>query len=175
MLINLSILLVALVCIVLAAQKTVDSLIGVAKVYNIPDALIAMSVVALGTSLPEIGSHLTASFSILGGHLDLQTTSYTVIGGNMGSSTVQQILFVGILFIGLGAREYRKRFFIDTYLPMLGAFILFFGLAYDGTVGRVDGAVMLLVFAGFMVTSYQYREREFRLRTTPTIRSAEIS
>jgi cation:H+ antiporter len=127
-----------------------------------------MSVVAIGTSLPEIGSHITASFGILSGQLNPDVISSTVIGGNMGSSTVQQVLFVGILFVGIRSREYKKRFFIDTYLPMLGTFVLVFGLAYDGLLSRMDGVILLVIFLGFMVTSYQYRERSVDLEDQPT-------
>jgi cation:H+ antiporter len=119
-----------------------------------------MSMVAVGTSLPEIGSHLTASVGMMTGQLEHELTSFTVIGGNMGSSTLQQLLLVGVLFIGIGAREYKSRFFIDTYLPMIGTFLLVYGFAYDGVLSRVDGAIMLLVFVGFIISSYRYRERE---------------
>lgn len=149
----------ALGCLVFAANKTVDSLVGLARIYEIPDALIAMSVIAIGTSLPEIGSHVIASLGILSGQLNLEVISFTVIGGNMGSSTVQQLLLVGILFFGIGEREYSKRFFIDTYVPMLLTFVILFGLAYDGLLSPVDGLILLVIFAGFMVISYQYRAR----------------
>jgi len=91
---NVSLLVVSLVFLVHAARKTVDSLINLAQLYQISDALIAMSVVAIGTSLPEIGAHITASAGILSGRLDLEIMSFTVLGGNMGSSTVERILLL---------------------------------------------------------------------------------
>jgi len=158
-LLNVGVLTLSLVVLVAAAQKTVDSLISIAKIFDIPDALIAMSIIALGTSLPEIASHVIASIGIVSGQLDPEVISFTMIGANMGSSTVQQILFVGILFLAFGPRRYRSRFFADTYLPMIGSFVLVFALAADGLFSRLDGAVLLLIFLGFLVGSFVYRER----------------
>jgi len=46
---------------------------------------------------------------------------------------------------------------------MLGTFLLVFGFAYDGVISRMDGLILLVIFAGFMVASYQYRERDLDL------------
>ena len=79
-----------------------------------------MTVLALGTSLPELSSHLVASLGILSGALDYQVTSAVVGGGNTGSSTVQQFLLVGVLLIGYGTVHISQAFIYESYLPMLG-------------------------------------------------------
>jgi len=159
-------LIIALFGLVWSARKSVDRMIGIARAYDVPDALIAMSIIAVGTSLPEICSHIIASAGILSGTLAYDVTSYSVIGGNMGSSTMQQFLFVGIILISFGSREYEKQFFRDTYIPMLAGFLLVFGLAYDGVIGHVDGGVLLIAFTVYMIVSYLCRDQDVDVKET---------
>jgi Ca2+/Na+ antiporter len=114
----------ALAVLVKAAGATVDSLVALARTYDVPDAVVASTLVALGTSLPELGSHLVASLGIVSGTLDPVVASATVMGGNMGSSTVQQTLLVGLFLVGFGRVTLSQAFRRSTYYPMLGAFAL---------------------------------------------------
>lgn len=152
-------LLGALVLLVWAARMTVDRMIAIAQAYELSDALIAMSVISVGTSLPEIASHVTSSIGILSGTLDHEVASHAVIGSNMGSSTVQQLLFLGVLILGVGRKEYSRRFFLDTYLPMLIGFALLFSVSLDGTISRGDGIVLLVAFCVYVTVSYWTRPR----------------
>ncbi|WP_136600584.1 sodium:calcium antiporter [Salinigranum halophilum] len=139
----------ALAVLVKAAGATVDSLVALARSYDVPDAVVASTLVAIGTSLPELGSHLVASLGILSGTLDPVVASATVLGGNMGSSTVQQTLLVGLFLVGFGRVTLSEAFRRSTYYPMLAAFALTFVVAFDGTVSRLDGLALLVAFVAY--------------------------
>jgi cation:H+ antiporter len=109
---------------------------GARRDYDVDEVLVGMTALALGTSLPELSSHLVASLGILSGVLDYQVTSAVLIGGNTGSSTVQQFLLVGVLLIGYGTVQLSRAFVYETYLPMLGAISVTMLLAWDGTIKR---------------------------------------
>jgi len=159
---------VALYTLVTAASRAIGRLLALAEYYDVDEVLVGMTVLALGTSLPELSSHLVASFGILSGVLDYQVTSAVVIGGNTGSSTVQQFLLVGVLLIGHGTVHVSRAFVYESYLPMLGAIGATMLLAWDGTISRLDGVLLLglyLVYVGAILT---FRERTQSLRETPS-------
>ncbi|MBV0923552.1 hypothetical protein KTS45_05000 [Halomicroarcula limicola] len=140
---------VALVTLVKGAGTAVARSLALARHFDVSEDLVGMFVLSIGTSLPEIGTHLVASVGILGGRLEYVVASGTVIGANMGASTAQQLFLMGVLFVGYGRYRPTKSFLRSSYLPMLGAFVLLLALGVDGTISRLDGAVLLLAFAGY--------------------------
>ena len=75
------------------ASRAIDALLSLAYRYDVPEALIGVTLVAVGTSLPELGAHVTASVGILSGALDYRVTSAVVLGGSV----------VGVLTLGIAA------------------------------------------------------------------------
>jgi cation:H+ antiporter len=150
---------VGLALLVKCAEITVDRVLRVAQHYQVPDALVGMTVVAIGTSLPEIGSHVVASIGILAGTLDYTIASATTLGGNMGSSTTQQTLLTGLFLVGFGGFELTRQFLRSVYVPMLLALALTLAVAWDGTVTRLDGVVLLLAYVVYAGYSLHTRPR----------------
>ena len=165
---QISIGAVALYTLVTAASRAIDRLLALAEYYDVPDVLVGMTVLALGTSLPEIASHLIASLGILSGVLDFEVTSAVVIGGNTGSSTIQQFLLVGVLLIGYGSVHLTQRFVRENYLPMLGALAVTMVVAWDGTISRLDGGILLVLYGVYVAVIFTRRERTQSLREAPS-------
>lgn len=150
---------VALYALVTGAGKAIDSLLGLARRYQVPEILIGLTIVAIGTSLPELSAHVTASAGMVSGILDYRTTSAVVLGGNMGSSTTQQLLLFGILLLGFGQIQLSTRILRDTFVPMVIALVLTLVLSWDGTISRLDGVVLLGGFLVYLVYSYLQRQQ----------------
>lgn len=150
---------VALYTLVTAAGTVVDRSLALAQHYGVPDVLIGMTVLAVGTSLPELSSHVIASLGILSGTLDREIGSALVLGGNMGSSTLQQTLLFGLLVVGYGRIRFTRSFERASYVPMVLALGLTLAVAADGAVSRPDGVVLLLAYAAYLYYSYHRRER----------------
>ena len=149
---------VALYALVTGAQRAIDALLGLARRYDVPEVLIGLTVVAIGTSLPELSAHVTASAGIVSGALDYRTTSAVVLGGNMGSSTTQQFLLFAILLLGFGRIELSNRLLTDTFVPMIVGLVLTLALSWDGTVSRIDGAILLVGFGVYLGFGYLRRQ-----------------
>ena len=160
---SLAIVVVSLYTLVTAAERAVSSSLTVARHFDVPDVLVGMTVLALGTSLPELGSNVVASVGIAAGTLDYEVTSAVVVGGNVGSATVQQFLLVGVLVLGYGRVDVTDSFLRGSYVPMVAALALTLALAWDGTLTRVDGAVLLLAYVAYFAYSYRTRERQIAL------------
>jgi cation:H+ antiporter len=154
--------LAALWVVVRAAGVAVDRSVAVARRYEVPDVLVAMTVIAVGTSLPELATHLSASLGILGGELDYAVASATVIGGNMGSSTVQQLLLFGALVLAFGRFSISRAFLRGVYVPMVAALSLVLAVSLDGTVSRLDGGILLATYLAYV----WYRSRTLQARTS---------
>jgi len=156
---ELAVGIVALYALVTGAGRAITALLGVARRYHVPEVFIGLTIVAVGTSLPELAAHATASLGIASGTLDYRTTSAVVLGGNMGSSTTQQLLLFAILLLGFGRIELSDRFLVDTFLPMIAGLALTLLLSWDGTVSRLDGVVLLVAFGAYLVYSYARRQQ----------------
>ena len=162
----------ALWILVAAAEAVIDRLLAIAGHYDVPDVLVAMSIIAIGTSLPEIAAHVTASIGIISGTLDPTIAAATVLGGNVGSSTVQQILLVGLFLIGYGRVEVSRSFIEGVYGPMLVALALLLVLAWDGTISRFDAVVLVAVYLLYVGFSIERRPRSV---TIPDGESRNVS
>jgi cation:H+ antiporter len=76
----------------------------------------------------------------------------------MGSSTTQQLLLFGILLLSFGQVSLSTRTLPDTFVPMLLALVLTLALSWDGTVSRLDGAVIVVTFAAYLGFSHARRQ-----------------
>ncbi|MFC7251065.1 sodium:calcium antiporter [Halomicroarcula sp. GCM10025324] len=159
---------VALYALVNAAGRAIDRLLALAEHYDVDEVLVGMTVLALGTSLPELSAHLVASVGIVSGVLDYEVTSAVVLGGNMGSSTVQQFLLVGVLLIAYGHLPLSRSFVRESYLPMLGALGVTLLLALDGTVSRPDGLLLLALYTTYVIVRVTRRKQPAALRERPS-------
>jgi cation:H+ antiporter len=166
---QLSVGAIALYTLVTAASRAIDRLLALAEYYDVAEVLVGMTVLAVGTSLPELSSHLVASLGILSGVLDYRVASAVVLGANTGSSTIQQLVLVGVLLIAYGNLHLSREFVRESYLPMLGAIAVTLVVAVDGTVGRLDGVLLFGVYLVYVVVAVSRRERTRTLREPPSV------
>ena len=159
-------LAVSLAVLVWAARLAVDRLVRLAQRFDVPDVLVAVTVVSLGTSLPEIGTHLSASAGILAGRLDYGVASATVLGGNLGSSVAQQLLLFGVFLLAYGRFTLTPTLRRDYYVPMLLAAALLLGVSVDGTIGRIDALALLLSYGAYTYWSFEHRPRTMNVPDT---------
>ncbi|MFO7872821.1 MAG: hypothetical protein R6U26_04290 [Candidatus Undinarchaeales archaeon] len=160
---NIGIIIASLAVLVFGSEKLIKSLIALAKKYNFSSILIGITIVAVGTSLPEIGAHVVASFNILSHPNDLElyrVLSSAVLGGNIGSDVVQQTLIIGIVVIAMGGLTFKKKFLKKAYLPMIGGAVLTLALSIDGTLSRLDGLISLTCFAVYMFYLWKTKTSE---------------
>jgi len=187
---------ISLVVLVFGAEKVVDRMTAIAAYYGISDVVIAMSVISIGTSLPEVAAHAIASIGILNGSLSFEVTSATVLGANIGSDVVQQTLIVGIVILGyilvnvLRSSElhggvfrhvgntyqivtdtnftFSTSFLKKNYFPMIGTTLMCTVLGWDGLYSRVDGMVLFGSFLAYMFYLYATQGDEFESSSEPS-------
>ena len=146
--------------LVLAANLSVTKLVGIAAYFNLSSTFMGMTVVSLATSIPEITSHLTASFNILAGKLDFKIGSAIVLGSNIGSDVVQQTFILGLVVLLSGGLYFRRYFLWKSMVPMISSTVMCILLGLDGTYSRLDGFILFGSFVLYSLYLY-FDERKF--------------
>lgn len=137
--------ILGLAVIWLAATFVVDSGIKIARSLNLSGAFIGLTILSIGTSLPEIFMHIFASIDILNG-ID---ASGVAVGTNIGSNMIQITFIMGFIGLLTKVRASRK-ILTQDYIIMLASILLLFFISLDGRVGQVEGAVIALAYVGYL-------------------------
>lgn len=135
-------IIIGAVLIVLGSNITVDAATKIAKMLGMSERLIGLTIVAFGTSLPELVTCITAGIK----------KQADIAIGNIVGSNIFNILFV----IGTSALitpvAYQSSFMIDTILCVLVPILLLLCvLDKKHQLGRIGGIIMLIVYAGYFV------------------------
>jgi len=104
-------------------------------------AVVGLTVVAAGTSMPELAVSVDAA---LKGSPDL------ALGNVVGSNIYNVLLILGVAAVIRACRLQGQTVRLE-WPVMVGAALLLFGLAWDGSLGRGDGAVLAAGLVGFTV------------------------
>ena len=131
----------------LGAEGFVRGSARLAELLGISRWVIGLTLVAFGTSAPELAVSLLAA---LRGTPDLAVGN--VVGSNVAN--VGLILAVAALLRPLEVRSSLVRREVPF---MLLISLLFYGLALNGTISRLDGGVLVLALGAFLVLMYVYR------------------
>jgi cation:H+ antiporter len=138
MILYVSLFFLGLLVLYLGAEGLIQGASSIALHYGIRPVIVGLTVVALGTSMPEF---LVNFFALLSGESPLAIGN--IIGSNI--SNVALILGTCALVLPLTVtREVLQR----EYLVMLGVMLLFYLCALDGVIGAADGIVMVLLLLG---------------------------
>lgn len=121
-----------------------------AAVLRIPPLVIGLTVVAFGTSAPELGVSLQAAFS---------GASDVAVGNVVGSNIFNVLLILGIssLVTPLVVSSQLIRFDVPL---MIGVSCLAWALASDGMISRIDGIILFSVLIVYLVICLRTARRE---------------
>ena len=128
---------VGLICIVVGSNFVVDSASYLAKAIGISEKMISLTVIALGTSLPELVTSVTATNK---GEYDI------AIGNVVGSNIFNIGLVIGIPVTLFGGISNITFSYIDLCVMFLSVFLLFIFSFHDRKINYMEGIVFLLLF-----------------------------
>ena len=131
--------LIGLVSIVLGSDLTVSAAKNIAQTIGIDDRTISLTVVAFGTSLPELITCIAAS---------LKKKSDIAIGNIIGSNIFNILLVVGLASVfSPSVMPYGQAFVIDTIVAIAAAVILGLLVLRKKELSRIGGVIMLVAYA----------------------------
>lgn len=140
MILSIVAVVIGLLLLVWSADKFVDGAVGIAKFCGMSTLLIGMVIVGFGTSAPEM---VVSALSAIQGNPEL------ALGNAYGSNIANIALILGVTAVIMPVLV--KRDALRRDMPVLIAVtVLSVVLLLDGNVSRMDGVILLLVFAGVM-------------------------
>jgi cation:H+ antiporter len=140
---HIGMMLAGISIIVIGAERLVDAAVGMAREFGVSDALIGLTVVAIGTSAPEL---VTTIVSTLRGERDI------AIGNLLGSSIYNILLILGITCLvpahGLALPTQLVRIDVPIMAAVAVACIPIF--ITGRRVSRVEGGAMVAAYLAFL-------------------------
>jgi cation:H+ antiporter len=139
----LSLLLVGLVFLLVSSRLLVWGASNVASALGVSDVVIGLTIVAIGTSLPELAASITSAMK---GEDDLAIGN--VIGPNL-YNLLAVLSIPGLVAPGAYSPEVMDR---DLPVMLILTIFLFFmghGLGKQGRINRLEGLLLLLCFIGY--------------------------
>lgn len=129
-----------LVFLILGSKLLVSGALAIARGLNVPEAVIGLTIVAAGTSLPELATSAVAA---------LKRQADLAVGNIVGSNIFNVLCILGASAM-VSPLEVRGIHLVDA-LVMEGLSLLLLPLAFTRLVlSRAEGALMLLVYAGYL-------------------------
>ena len=130
-----AVFVVSIAILIKAADYFTDTAEKIGFHFKIPPFIIGVTIVALGTSLPELATSIVAVFS---------ENSEIVIGNVVGSNIANILLVIAGAAI-VGKHLYVDKNIINIDLPiLLGSAILIYVTTFDGKFGYIDAIICLL-------------------------------
>lgn len=138
--VNLFIFCAGLMLLVLGGRVSVDSAVKVAEMLHVPKVIIGLTIIAVGTSLPELVTSVTAT---LKGQTDIAV-------GNIVGSNIFNLLFINGICSTLAPIPVPSGGYKDLLMMVfLSFFLLPLCMTSQKTIRRSEGAVLLILYFGF--------------------------
>ena len=118
--------------------------VGIAKKFNIPDIIIGLTIVSIGTSMPELFVSITSS---------IKKASDISIGNIIGSNLCNLLLILGLTAIIKDIKFKKNTKYIEIPFLIFTNIFLFI-LAQDGTISRKESCLLVFLFIVFLTYTY---------------------
>ncbi|MDH3241329.1 MAG: calcium/sodium antiporter [Alphaproteobacteria bacterium] len=153
------------VLLLFGAEYLVRGAVGLAKRFNVSPMIIGMTIVAYGTTAPELVVSVEAALSGAPG---------ISVGNVVGSNIANILLILGAASLVYPIRCTPALLYRDSSV-MLGAAFLFVGLALTGMITRAQGMLMIAAIVSFSVYTYWAERRRNRSRDVLEQEAEEFS
>ncbi|MCR4917455.1 MAG: calcium/sodium antiporter [Alphaproteobacteria bacterium] len=132
-------LIIGIAALIVGSNLTVDSAVDISRRFGVSDRVIGLTLVALGTSLPELVVCIAAALK----------KQYDLAVGNIIGSNIFNILFVlGIAGL-VRPIPFQKDFIIDSAIALLVIAFLMIFASRNSKLTRIGGITFLLMYAGY--------------------------
>lgn len=136
-------LIVGLVLLPIAANLLVDNAVIIAKAFGMSDLVIGLTIISIGTSLPELAASLAG---VLKGEDDM------AVGNIIGSNIFNILAVMGIP--GIIQPSYLSEYAMDRdFWVMLGTSLLLVVMALGKSrrINRIEGGILFIIFVAYQV------------------------
>ncbi len=151
LILNILLFAAGLVLLIKGCDFFIEAASQIAREFKIPDIIIGLTLVSVGTSLPEFATDVYASFK---GQGDIVT------GDLIGSNITNISLVLGVAVVLTGKMIIPRHLMKRDAAFMLGAFFLVGGMAFigNGILPRWSGFLLLALMAGYLIHLFKHRD-----------------
>ena len=136
-------LVIGLVLLIVSSRVLVWGAVGIAHAFGVSNLIIGLTIVAIGTSLPELASSIIATRK---GEHDI------ALGNVLGSNLFNTLAVVGIAGtihpMRVGPEVFNRDMLVMAALT-LSLFVIGYGFRGPGRINRMEGAVLLACYLGY--------------------------
>jgi len=146
MIIPISLFILGLIGLWFFSDFVVSRSIKVAIALNITPAFIGLTLLSIGTSMPELTTALVSSYHVLHG-ID---ASAIAISTNVGSDLFQITFIMGLVALFTTVHA-NKKILQRDYPMMVFATLLVFIFSFGGYLSRIEGFIMLAIYGWYLL------------------------
>lgn len=141
MFLQVFILLVGFLLLVKGADWFVEGAAGIAKKLGIPQLIIGLTIVAMGTSMPEAAVSITAA---------LQENAGITIGNIVGSNILNILIILGVTALIANVAIQKSTLYYEIpYMIAITIVLMIFGIT-GGEISFIEGIIFWLLFIVFL-------------------------
>lgn len=140
MILNVLFILVGIVLVLWGADRLTDGAVAVAEKLKMPQIVIGLTIVAMGTSMPEFCVSLVSA---------LKGTTDLAVGNIVGSNIFNTLLIVGVSAWVAPMTILKSTVRKDIPFALFASIILFI-MCLDGNISRLDAGILFVLFLVFM-------------------------
>lgn len=143
----------SIILVLVSASFVVDSAVKIAKLLNIAESFIGATIIAIGTSLPELSIDLQA----------IRKKHYGIaLGDAIGSTMTNITLVLGTAAVIHPISIILPVFIAELLFAIIANILLFYVAAVNKQLRRFDGALFLLIYVVYLITIFylQIGERQ---------------
>lgn len=118
---------------------------GIAEAFGVPQAIIGLTLVAVGTSLPELATSVVAAVR---GHSDV------AVGNAVGSNIFNMLAILGLTSLVRPISVAERMMQIDIWVMMAAFVALALLLVWRGRIGRLAGVAFLGSYTAYSITLF---------------------
>lgn len=154
---QIGLLIIGFVLLIKGADIFVDGSSGIAAKFGIPQLVIGLTIVAMGTSSPEAAVSISAA---------LKGSAEITIGNIVGSNILNILIILGIssVIVPLAVAKSTMRYEIP-FMIVITVLLLVTGL--NGSIGIVEGIILLSAFAAYLTYLFIMSKNDMKQEDSP--------
>lgn len=161
----LVVFMVSLTLVVKSADWLLESAEKIGLKIGLSPFIIGVTIVAFGTSFPEL---ITSLFAVFDGVTEIVTA-------NAVGSNIANILLVAGISVIVAKRLTVTKDLIDLDLPLIAiSTVIFVVVAFDGSINIIESIVLLIVYLIYLGFALVYKEQKVEPIVRPTVKRLDI-
>lgn len=141
MFLSVVLIIIGFVLLIVGADVLVDGSSGIAKKFHIPEIIIGLTIVSIGTSMPELFVSIT---SALDGYSDM------AIGNIIGSNLCNLLLILGLSATIKPVIFQKETRLYEIPMCLLVTIVLMYFCNSQGGISRLEAVILLVLFCAFI-------------------------